>query len=1017
MIKTRQLFILSLLFINIGCKIYAQTQPYIKLSSDLTEIFAIKNAKIILSPDKTLDKGTIVVKDGIILSVGTNIKIPEEAVVYEGNGQWIYPGWIDPYTLFAPIPTERAEFNRERDAIQYEKNNEQALYWNEAIRAHLSLAEKAESTPPIFSELRNAGFTLSNLMPSDGIIRGTGSLMSTAERKIGEKLRIAETTMGLSFSKGTSSQNYPSSLMGAIALLRQVFIDASHYAKSQAASLKNPEQPPIPVNLSLEKISGYLNSKKVFIFETSSWQHTLAAQKIIQEADLKCIYKTTGDEYKRADAFAGFHSGIIIPVRFPKALDIRSTQEGRGIPLGQLKEWEQAPLNPSLMAKMKIPFAFTMSGCSTAAEFSEGIRKAIQYGLTEKEALHALTLTPARFLGIEENAGTLDKGKWADMIVSNGNIFMPETKILTVIASGKRHEINKVLPFDMRGEYRLTQAGNNYRILIKGDSLKQEASVFKGKDTIPLKSIFETSFNTVSLVFITKDSIRYDMKGIWSPKEITGTLNDSKGGLSPVSLLYSGGVPLDTLIRKLPNRPIKPKDISPFTFPDKAYGFANLPEVETCLFKNVTLWTNTDKGVLRNQEVLIEKGKISAWGQGLKVPEKTKIIDGTGKHLTTGIIDEHSHIGILHGVNEGTHSVSAEVRIGDVLDTEDINIYRQLGGGVTCAQLLHGSANPIGGQSQIIKLRWGGLPEEMKFAEAPSFIKFALGENVKQSNWGSNYTNRYPQTRMGVEQLMQDAFLSAIDYRNRQEAWQKEGKSKQLAPPARNLQMEALLEILDGKRHITCHSYVQSEVIMLMRLAEKMRFRINTFTHILEGYKIADKLKAHGAFASTFSDWWAYKYEVMDAIPYNAALLSQQGITVCINSDDAEMGRRLNQEAGKSVKYGGMTEEEAWKMVTLNPAKALHIDKFVGSIEKGKDADLVLWSDNPLSIYAKVLYTYIDGKCYFDAEKDKAMQQAIQNEKNRVLSKMIESNEIKTDPATIKKEKTLYHCDSEEGYE
>ncbi|MCE9540330.1 MAG: amidohydrolase family protein, partial [Bacteroidetes bacterium] len=394
-----------------------------------------------------------------------------------------------------------------------------------------------------------------------------------------------------------------------------------------------------------------------------------------------------------------------------------------------------------------------------------------------------------------------------------------------------------------------------------------------------------------------------------------------------------------------------------------------------------------------------------------------KIIDGTGKHLTAGIIDEHSHIAISNGVNEGAQASSAEVRIGDVVNSEDINIYRQLAGGVTSAQLLHGSANPIGGQSALIKLRWGKSPEEMKFTKADGFIKFALGENVKQSNWGDFNTIRFPQSRMGVEQVYYDSFIRAKEYDAKQKAFSLlSDKAKNISGPfRRDLELEALTEILNKKRFITCHSYVQSEINMLMHVADSMGFKVNTFTHVLEGYKVADKMKTHGAGASTFSDWWAYKMEVQDAIPYNAALLTQMGITTAINSDDAEMGRRLNQEAAKSVKYGGMTEEEALKMVTLNPAKLLHIDNKVGSIKVGKDADLVLWSDNPLSIYAKAEKTIIDGLIYFDKDEDIKLRDDIQKERARIIQKMIEEKKggAPTQKPVSKKQK-LYGCDSME---
>jgi imidazolonepropionase-like amidohydrolase len=374
----------------------------------------------------------------------------------------------------------------------------------------------------------------------------------------------------------------------------------------------------------------------------------------------------------------------------------------------------------------------------------------------------------------------------------------------------------------------------------------------------------------------------------------------------------------------------------------------------------------------------------------------------TGKHVTSGIIDEHNHIAISEGVNEGAEASSAEVRIGDVVTSEDLNMYRQLSGGVTAAQLLHGSANPIGGQSALVKFRWGYAPEKLKIEGADGFIKFGVGENVKQSNWGEKFTVRYPQTRMGVEQTYVNYFTKAREY----EKAIKEGKKVR-----KDLMLDALVEILNKKRFITCHSYVQSEINMLMHVADSFGFRVNTFTHILEGYKVADKMKAHGANASTFSDWWAYKYEVIDAIPYNANILTKMGINTAINSDDAEMARRLNQEAAKTVKYGGTSEEDAWKMVTLNPAKMLHLDNRMGSVKAGKDADIVIWSDNPLSIYAVVEKTYVDGICFYDKEKDAQKREYIKRERARLVQKMLDDKKAgaPTQDAT-KKNNKAYSC-------
>ncbi|HEY1022604.1 MAG TPA: amidohydrolase, partial [Flavisolibacter sp.] len=371
-------------------------------------------------------------------------------------------------------------------------------------------------------------------------------------------------------------------------------------------------------------------------------------------------------------------------------------------------------------------------------------------------------------------------------------------------------------------------------------------------------------------------------------------------------------------------------------------------------------------------------------GKNLSAPG-ARVIDGTGKHVTAGIIDEHSHIAAA-SINEGGQSVTSEVRIADNLNPDDVNIYRQLSGGVTTSHILHGSANVIGGQTQLIKLRWGANDEDLKFKAWPGQIKFALGENVKRSPAQPGQNNRYPDTRMGVEQVLEDAFTRAKQYEKEWKTYEA-GNRKGLAP-RRDLELEALVEILNNKRHITCHSYVQSEINMAMHMAEKMGYKYNTFTHILEGYKVADKMKLHGANASTFSDWWNYKMEVIDAIPYNAYLMQMAGLNVAINSDDAEMARRLNQEAAKSVKYGGMSEVDALKMVTINPAKMLHVDDKVGSLKVGKDADVVVWSDNPLSIYAKSLYTIVDGTIYFDREKEDQKEKAIATERMRIVKKM-----------------------------
>ncbi|MEP6513565.1 MAG: amidohydrolase, partial [Parafilimonas sp.] len=513
-----------------------------------------------------------------------------------------------------------------------------------------------------------------------------------------------------------------------------------------------------------------------------------------------------------------------------------------------------------------------------------------------------------------------------------------------------------------------------YDVGIKGKPDKLSATIKSNPDTTKNDLNISIVANTVKLSWSEKtDSSKTNiLTGIISGKSWSGVGYNFSG--EPVvwnmEFISSYIEKPDTTAKKEKQEVINKIILYPFN----GYGWSEQPKQEDILFKNATVITNEAEGRLENTDVLIKNGKISAIGKNLNVPG-SKVIDGTGKYLTPGIIDEHSHIAIAGGVNECSQSVTAEVRISDVVDPEDINIYRQLAGGVTSSHLLHGSCNSIGGQTQLIKLRWGSNAEQMKFASWDPFIKFALGENVKRSYNPLN--NRFPDTRMGVEQVIRDAFQRAQDY-------EKAGSNKR-----KDLELEALTEILNHKRFITCHSYVQSEINMLMHLADEFGFKVNTFTHILEGYKVADKMKAHGAYASTFSDWWMYKSEVQDAIAYNPAIMQKVGLVVAVNSDDAEMARRLNQEAAKSIKYGNVSEEEAFKMCTLNPATMLHVADRVGSIKIGKDADVVLWSDNPLSIYAKPEKTLVDGIIYFDIDKDAQMRKYIAAERNRLIQKML----------------------------
>jgi imidazolonepropionase-like amidohydrolase len=404
-------------------------------------------------------------------------------------------------------------------------------------------------------------------------------------------------------------------------------------------------------------------------------------------------------------------------------------------------------------------------------------------------------------------------------------------------------------------------------------------------------------------------------------------------------------------------------------------------EQET-LIRNATILT-VSHGTLPDSDILLRRGKIAAIGQNLKAAADARVIDATGKFVMPGIIDCHSH-SMLDAVNELTLSVTSMVRTRDVLNPNDADLYRELAGGTTTLNLLHGSGNAIGGLNTVVKIKYGRPIEEFIFPGAPPGIKFALGENPKRSNLQiPTQSRRYPATRMGVEEIIREAFTRARDYKagwDDYRAAQKRGE-KNLIPPRRDLQLEPLVEVLEGKRFVHSHCYRADEILMLIRVAEEFGFKVRTFQHALEGYKVAKEIARHGAGASIFVDFWGYKLEAYDAIPYNAVILTRAGVNVSLNSDSDERARRLNIEAAKTMKYGEMTEEEALKMITMNPAWQLGIQDRVGSLDVGKDADVVIWNGHPLSVYSRVETTFIDGEIFFNREQDQARRAELQRER------------------------------------
>jgi len=996
--------ILSTVFTIWSLISYAQNNfPINDVKDNRTNAYAFTNATIHVDHLTTIENATLLIKEGIIQQVGSGISIPKGYTTIDAKGKHLYPSFIEMYSSYGLPKLEKSPGFDWGAAEKIAPVIKGAYNANDAIKSNHNAASTFSINNDAAKELRGIGFGTTSSFRKDGIARGTSVLATLGSTSDNQVIINERTAAYYSFDKGSSKQNFPVSLMGSIALLRQTYMDASWYKSSQTFT-----------DLSLD--SWISQQSLPQIFEANDKLNVLRVDAVGDEFGVQYIIKGGGDEYQRISEIKSTKASLIIPVNFPKAYDVADPIDANNISLTDMKHWELAPTNPGVLASNNIQFAFTSADLKKKDDFLKNIRTAVSNNLSEAKALEALTMVPARLLKIDNKLGSLHKNKIANFIITSGGLFEEDTKIYENWVQGEQFVVNKEDINVKIGKYVFNISDIKYNVEVSGESGSYKFNIVVN-DSTKIKMTNKLIDDLISLSYTPQDAKRDVRLTGW--KTVNGWKGQGQltdGSWNAWSMTYASELDknedekTDADKAKSEDKDESQEDkLGEVVYPFVAYGNNNLPSQETILITNTTVWTNESDGILKDTDVLIQNGKITKIGKGLSAKDAKKI-DGTGKHLTSGIIDEHSHIA-LRSVNDVATN-SSLVRMEDVVDSEDINIYRQLSGGVTAAQLLHGSANPVGGQSAIVKLRWGSSPDQMLINGTDPFIKFALGENVKRSR--SSNSVRYPLTRMGVEQVYVDAFTNALTYEKEWKAYNAlPSKSKAKATkPRKDIVHDTMLEIIRGERFISCHSYVQSEINMLMKVADQFGFKINTFTHILEGYKVADKMKAHGAGASTFSDWWAYKWEVRYAIPYNATLMHNEGVTVAINSDNAEMGRRLNQEAAKSVKYGGMSEEDALKMVTLNPAKLLHLDDQMGSVKVGKDGDVVLWSDHPLSIYAKAEKTIIDGKVYYDIEKDEEMRREVLAERTRLIGKMKDAKAGGKDTQKpTKKGRHNFHCD------
>jgi len=855
---------------------------------------AIQNARIVTGSGQTIDRGTIVIENGLITAVGSNARVPEGAWVIDGEGLTVYPGLIDAMSAVALPSSMRAAPGRGRGAGggAAQAGQEEAPYsWGPEDRpatyTWMSAADDLNMEDDAIETWRNAGFTSVVATPERGIFPGQSAVINLAGERARDMVVKTPVAMRVNFRAGPGHRGFPNSLFGATAYVKQSFIDAAYYDRAwtiyndSPAGLERPEY-----DRALEPLRDAVESNTYIMLPGDMGYEVQRAVKIGEQMGVNTMVYGARQGYQVADELAQKNIPVLLDVNWPEPP--RDADPEAEVALSLLRFRDRAPTTPAEFARAGVRFAF-YSGGAQPDKVMANVHKSIALGFSPEAALRAFTMAPAELFGVSDRLGSLETGKIANVVVTDGNLFDPDTKVMMVFVDGHRFETSAETV--ARGEE------------AEEEEEAEEAPEAEGEEFMP-----------------------------------------------PVPMVQDRG-------------PIDPADVT--------------------VIQNATILT-VSQGTIENGSILIRDGKIAEIGTDIRVPNNAKVIDASGKYVTPGIIDEHSH-SASDATNEGSINVSSMVTIHDVIDPTAIAIYRAAAGGVTTASIMHGSANPIGGQKAVIKMRWGEDADGLIFQAAPPGIKMALGENVTRDR----DPDRYPASRMGQMDVIRQAFLDAQEYKKKWDEYNQlsERERRNVIPPRRDLKLEPLVQVLDGSMLVHAHAYRADEILQLLRLADEFHFHIATLIHVLEGYKVADEIAAHGAGGSTFSDWWAYKVEAYDAIPYNAALMTDRGVLTCINSDSDEEMRHLNQEAAKTMKWGGMSEEEALKLVTLNPAILLGVDDRVGSIEVGKDADLVIFNNHPLSVYSVVEKTLIDGQVYFDREHDQVLRPQLEEEKQALLEK------------------------------
>ncbi|MBT8403610.1 MAG: amidohydrolase family protein [Gemmatimonadetes bacterium] len=970
------LFGLSLLLPSVGQAQQAtRTQPIEGIRDNTTTFHALTGARVVTGPGQVIDGATIVLRDGIIQAVGSNVDAPAGARVWDLSGHTVYPGFID------------AHADLDMDDVP-EGGDVGPTHWNPQVRAWFSTTMNLTDDADRRAALRSQGFGTALVVPKQGIFRGQASVVDLGEGNVRDRVLRPDLVQSVGFQRSFElGGSYPNSPMGTISLMEQTLTDTDWYMRAWDAyeSSGRAFLPP-ETSAALGALEAAAQGEQPVLFEARSEEEYLRAYRIANEYGVTPWFRGSGFEYRMLDVLRGRTEPLVVPIGFPDAPDVGDPEAALNASLQDLRHWYLAPTNPAQLADAGVAFAITTDGVASLNEFLPNVRTAVARGLSPADALAALTTTPAGWLGIDRTHGTIAEGKVANLVVSEGDLFTEEATVRNVWVEGMPYEVSRAAQIDPRGTWSIASSdewGFDATLSLEGSLNRLRGSIDVEGQSIALQS--------ASVVAETgRLEARFDGEGLGYEGVVllAGSVDDDS--FYGWSSLPNGADPTFTGQRteafEGDARGVVAMDVPelelPFIRPMMEFGVSSIPQQPAAVVvRNATVWTQGEGGMMENADLLVEAGRVVAVGQDLDAPSGAVEIDGTGKHVTPGLIDPHIHSGTT-GTNESGFAIVPEVQMGDVVTHNNIWMYRQLAGGLTSAHIKHGSANPIGGENVIVKMRWGALPDEIRY-DGPTTrtVKFALGENPKRRE------NRYPDTRMGTMEIIRDHFKAARDYEADWAAWEESGAG---VPPRRDQRMEAILDILNQELLVSSHGYRQDEFLALIRLAEEFDFRIQTLQHGVEAYKIAPELAASGVGAVVWSDWSSFKLEAYDATIYNARILMEAGVMTSLHSDNSQIASRMNWEAGKLLRTG-LTEEQALSLVTNQSAAILAIDDRVGSLEAGKDADFVIWNGHPLSQFTKAEQTWIDGRQYFSLEKDAQLREQIQNERTQLIQAILQS--------------------------